>query len=472
MAQTGIYNRLFSFLLPLAITLVVVEIGIQVLNAGMARVENATETLAAYGVAWGLLLLFTSPLMHVKALSLVMANGPYARKKIERFVLGFSLLLTLGVAALTLTPISPWVIEGVHAISPELGETVRFALLCLVPAPLLTGMAKYYTGQLLRAKQTVLISLSSVASISAGIVLVFLLLPTPWIQARPIWLPILATYVNLAVDLLILFWGNSRLAHSQDGIRTKPYLLTEQTNLPISESSRRGLEPENPSPEKEVPTYGAIIQFIWPLSMNIAFQEFSRPLINIFLARGENGVEALAVITIAYALGQFPYRWLNDIRNLATAFQDEPDRLYHIRRFTIGCGIVSLFMMLGLFWTPLVEVILQRLMGLSVDFASLVRTPLMIFALFSPIVTLRAYSQGIVLLEKRTHIVAYCAPTRLIAVWLTLVVLPFAGVKGATLGVSALAAGFFIEALTIWWGVRGYQWLRSKRWPASTPVPS
>ena len=48
------YRPLIWFLLPLVITELVFELGIQVLNGGIARVPRATETLAAYGIAWGL----------------------------------------------------------------------------------------------------------------------------------------------------------------------------------------------------------------------------------------------------------------------------------------------------------------------------------------------------------------------------------------------------------------------------------
>lgn len=495
MSPNRIYRRFIGFLLPLAITLIVVEFGIQAVSAGMARVPQATETLAAYGVAWGLILLFTSPLTHAKSVSLVMADSPKACQRVVRFLIGLALLMMAGLAVLALTPISFWVIEEVHAVSHSLGDTVRFAILCLIPAPLLTGLAQYYTGQLLRLRRTVIVSLASITSVGSGIVLVILLLPTSLIQERPIWLPIIVTYVNLSVDLSIGFWGTKLVKkrdleakqqvsqslvaqQSRDQTRAQSFADTnaefrkeeKEQIQPASANSLRASAIPRPTafshieqPSDEIPpTYREIFQFIWPLSMNISFQEFSRPLINMFVSRGPNGIEALAVLTVAYALGQFPYRWLNDLRNLAAAFKDEPNIDRYIRRFSVECGFVSLAMMLGLYWTPLADTILLNFMGLEPDFAALCRVPLMIFAVFSPIVVLRSYGQGITLVEKRTHIIAYCAPTRLLAVWLTLVTLPLVGLVGAPLGVAALAMGFGVEALTIWWGVRGYAWFRGR----------
>ncbi|OUC08458.1 hypothetical protein RY27_08865, partial [Litorilinea aerophila] len=60
------------FLLPLAVTAMVLELGSQVLNAGMARMPWATETLAGYGLAWGLVLFLASHLAQAKELGSVL----------------------------------------------------------------------------------------------------------------------------------------------------------------------------------------------------------------------------------------------------------------------------------------------------------------------------------------------------------------------------------------------------------------
>ena len=439
--QPNIYIRYAQFLLPLAITLVAVEMGGQVLSAGMARVPRATETLAAYGIAWALVTLFSSPLTHAKTVGMVLVNDEVSQRKALTFVVLTALLLMAGLALLALTPISFWVIEELHDIDSTLGDAVRKVLVWLIPLPLLKGMALLYTGQLIRIRRTVLVSAANIASISAGIVLIFLLLPLPFVQANPIWLPILAIHINSWVELAIVFWGYHHYKEDKptiDGGAVGVGATTGTSTL----------------------TFADIFHFFWPLALVIFFQEGSRPLINIYIAQATEGPEALAILTVVYALGQFPYRWLNDVRNLHTAFQDEPNNLYYVRRFAVGCGFVSLAMMLVLFWTPVRTVLLQTLMGLDADFAQRCHAPLMTFTLFSPVVTLRSYAQGIAFLEKRTQILAISAPTRLGAIWLTLVGLPIAGVHGPTLGIAALAAGFAVESVTIWWGVRGRQWFK------------
>lgn len=49
--DSGFHLRFTRFLLSLAVTTILVEFGGQVLSAGMARLPNATEILAVYGLA-------------------------------------------------------------------------------------------------------------------------------------------------------------------------------------------------------------------------------------------------------------------------------------------------------------------------------------------------------------------------------------------------------------------------------------
>ena len=164
------------------------------------------------------------------------------------------------------------------------------------------------------------------------------------------------------------------------------------------------------------------------------------------------------MLAVVYILGRIPYGWLNDIRSLASAFREEPNSLYAIRRFATGCTVISLVMMVVCFWTPLRVWILGDLVGLLSELVEMSRVPLYIYTAYTVAVAVRAYYQGVALLERRTPALAPSAPARLAAIWLSLLILPFFGVTGATFGILALFNGFAVEAVAVWWGVRGYRY--------------
>jgi len=440
-----IYLRFTRFLLPLAITSIVLELGTQALNAGMARVPQATATLASFGVAWGLVLFLTSPLAQAKELGLVMGDSPAARKKVRRFVVTVGLLLTMGLGVLALTPVGHVAIEELHNIDSTLGTAVRTVLFWLMPYPLIRGTSLYHTGLLIRHRRTELVSYAIIASIGTSILTVFLLLPLPAITAVPIRLPIIGVYAGILVELVVILWGFYITMRRE---ATQPPPAGQSAAEPLVDIA---------------PTYGAIIRFFWPLALIMMIQEFSRPLINLYVSRQSDGPEALAVLAVVYILGRIPYGWLNDIRNLASAFRHEENSLYHIRRFASGCALLSMAMMLLLFWTPMRELILRQWIGLDPLLAELSRVPLYLFLFFSIIVAIRAYYHGLAFVERRTAALAPSAPLRLAAIWITLLLLPVWQISGAMLGVVALMNGFIAETATVWWGVRG----RRLFWPAN-----
>ncbi len=431
------YRRLIFFLLPLAITDIVLELGSQVLNGGMARAPEATTTLAAYGLGWGLVLFLTAPLAQAKELGLALVGDRATLVAVRRFVVLAGLALMGGLATLTLTPVGHWVIEELHAIPDELGAVVRVALFWLIPYPLLKGLSLFHAGLLLRVRRTALVSYATLSNLGVSIVAVFVLVALPWVHAQPIRLPVLVTYLGVGTELAIILWGVARYVWGR---------------LPAHDSG--GSAP---------PTLWGIVRFFWPLALIMLIQEMSRPVINLFVARGPDPTNALALLAVLYTLGRMPYGWLNEIRNLAPAFREEPASRAYIRRFTPLCGLVSLAAMGVMFWTPLRDIMLGQWIGLPPHLVEMARIPLYLFAGFSVVVTARAYYHGVALVERRTQALAPSAPVRMLSIVATLLALPWLGITGATLGVAALLAGFAGELAAVWWGLRGSAWWKARR---------
>lgn len=82
-----IYRQLVFFLAPLAVIPFVSELGAQFLNGGMARVPNAVETLAAYGLAFGIISFLSTPLHQCGQLGLVLTNDHRSRRRNQFFLL-------------------------------------------------------------------------------------------------------------------------------------------------------------------------------------------------------------------------------------------------------------------------------------------------------------------------------------------------------------------------------------------------
>lgn len=419
------YIQFLRFLLPLVLTVVAQEVGGQVLNGGMARVPQATETLASYGLAWGLVNFTISPLLQITQLGLVLVDSQHALRKVRTFALICSSALAGILATLALTPLGVWVVEDLHGVDRALGTVAREALFWLIPIPLLRGLIRFYTGLLMRIRRTDVVSYAILSGIGASILAVFALLPARFVQERPIRLPLLVTYAGALAELAVVLWGRRQYArHRFTGAGERL-------------------------------TLAYVFRFFWPLALIMAIQGLSRPLINLFVSRGEDGAEALAVLTVVYTLGHLPYGWLNEIRNLPPAFKDKAGSLPYIRRFALGCGLFSFSVMIALFWTPLRGYILETLIGIDAALVAHSGAPLILFSFFPLTVMTRAYLHGIGLLEHRTKVMAPSGPSRIGAILVTLTILSTTQLHGATRGVAALLSGFVVETLAVGWGVLG-----------------
>ena len=163
----------------------------------------------------------------------------------------------------------------------------------------------------------------------------------------------------------------------------------------------------------------------------------------------------MAVLAVVYTLTYLPYGWLNDLRAVVAAFSSAAGNVRdQLRRFAIGCCGLSLAMNIILFWTPLREVILIDLIALEPTLVKLCREPLLLFSAIPLAVTVRAYFQGIALFERRTRALAPSGPCRLAIIFVVLMLVPATAMAGASRGMLALAAGFFLEAAVAWWFVR------------------
>ena len=451
------YLRFTRFLLPLILTTLILEFGSQVVNAGMARMPDATRVLGAFGLAWGLVTVLSSPLGQVRYAGMVLIEGREDFRRGLHFVAALALTMMTAQWILGGTAVSSGLLEGLHGVAGDTADMVRVVMVWLLPMPLLRGVTQLCSGVLTRGKRTGSVSAATALGVGAGFAAVLLLLRLDAVRSHPIWLPILVLYASSLTECCTVLWFLRGFAASGQLDRLGGGTAAGSARPPPLTGLRRFLTPAQAS------EYAVFFRFTWPVALMTFMQEFSRPLINLFVVRGANGAEEIAALTVAYTLGQWSYRWLNELRALMPPFYPELRSYRPFFRYTYACGLVAFASCLLLFWTPLRTVLLEQAVGLSPVLAELSRAPLQIYAFFPFVVVHRAYFHSISFLERRTLPMAVTAPMRVGAILVALLLLPLVGVHGAARGVGALLAGFAAETVTIGWMLLGREQLRVMR---------
>ncbi len=407
--------------------------GGQFLSGGMARMPHAAQTLAAFGLAWGLTAFLVSPLSQVRQLGLVLAGDRASLLRLRLFVMGCCAVLMLLLFALAKTALGDWVIGDLHTVEGELARDVRRVLLLFVPLPLIEGWYRLYSGVLIQVRRTEIVSLAMLAGIGVQIAAIFLFLDAEWVRQQPILLPVVAIYLGEGVGLGLVLWGYRVFVHEE---------ILERPKVELG--------------------WAYIAHFSWPLALVMSVQGASRPLVNLFVSRQADGALALAVLAVVYPLAHLPYGWLNELRSLPVAFNGIGPQ---VRRFAVACGLISFASMALLFWTPIRAVLLRDLIAVDAELAALCAAPLFIFSFFPLAVALRSYWNGIALHQHRTLALAPSALARVGIIFVVLLVLSTGNWAGATMGIAALLSGFMLETFVVFLGVRVWP-----RWRAANRI--
>eukprot|EP00730_Choanoeca_flexa_P015952 TRINITY_DN7444_c0_g1_i1.p1 TRINITY_DN7444_c0_g1~~TRINITY_DN7444_c0_g1_i1.p1 ORF type:complete len:460 (+),score=54.44 TRINITY_DN7444_c0_g1_i1:67-1446(+) len=422
--------QLVDVVASLATTSLAYDFAGQAVTAGVARGRDHVNTLAAYILARQLILWLNSLSSPMENVGLMLVTSQQARRRIIKYLIWIAILHSCLVLSIVATPLGNWILEGVHRTPKEIADTTRWALVGMAPYPILDACVRFTRGALIKHGQnTRIVWISSVADFTTQWIVVLFLLHYP--VGEPIFLPIAACIIGASAHLVVLLYGYRTYVHGK-----LPSISDNGSNASFSE----------------------FVKFAWPLAVVQFAQRSSRPMVNLFVSRQAGGAVGLAALSVVYPMAHLGYGWLNQTRSLLPTYCADPtqltalsSRVKFVMRFMLMCGLASFTYQATILFTPLKDVILDQIIGVTPEVAAACHGPLLIFAFLAWPVCLRALAHGWLTASKATKSMASSAVFRVGAVVAGLAVYPqlFPNGAPATLGVLALLTGFTCEALYV-----------------------
>jgi hypothetical protein len=436
LGQPPINSRkaLLLFTLPLATVNILQLLSQQIILGGISRhpasLHGAAEDLAAFIVALSITWLATSPIQGLGRLFLAFGDGPRVRGRLFRFAFTLGLACTVLLALLAFTDAGYLLITRVQGLSSEMARRIQFALGPMVFWPAIDVFLQIDNAVLKRSARSGTLALANVLGLACTLATV---LCGNYLHLDPLRMAPLAYLIGQGMR--VAFLAVSVTAFKRENHAAAIAAAAEDSQRTAAAT----------------PSWSMLSYFYLPVTFNILLMLLSRPMIQWFLSMDPSPETAIAAFGVALSVSQLFYNWMTELSTHSIAFRNQPEVLRVLPRFCAGIAIIMTVLMTGLFWTPLGGYLLSSLMGLSGELLSQSCAALAVMALCPAVVAIRAHHHGLATLYKDGNAWMTSAVARIVANLLVMLLLPFFGMNGAMLGMTAILAGFLFEALTLAW---------------------
>lgn len=399
------------FFFPLLLNVQFMSVSHSIINAGLARLEDAITALAAFSVAMVLHLFVASPSYQNHTVTIAMVHGRKSLQATMLFIILLAGYVSIMLALLAFTPLGTLVLNHLLGVNPEVAQGAREVLSLMVFLPLFTGLRGLSQGLVIQARRTSLVSLATAIRIVS-------LFGYLWIGQQ------LFSGPKVAAFALLFCVITETIVIS---------LFAWRVHLPAS--------------GKDEKTFGEIFRYAFPLAYSSGLQQTIPLLINAIISRLPDGTLALAAFGV---IRGFLFLLAGPMRNLQQAYltlvektADYAVLLCFFRRVSLAMALI----MLAVAW-PLNQPVFGGIMGLDPMMRHYIAWPLTACALFPALYggsnLLRGWFAGAHLTGHLGRSTFY-KMLLLLGCW-PLILIPGWPISGIVIGIGLLLAAELCEA--------------------------
>lgn len=406
-------STLLRFWAPLQATWLMMALEGPFLAAVIARMPEPKFNLAAYGVAFALVILIEAPVIMMMSASTALVDSAGNYHRLRNFMWSLNAGITLVMLGLVLTPVWDLLVYRAMGLPPRVGHLAWVAMLILLPFPAAVGYRRFYQGLLIRAGRTRRVAWGTVTRLvtMAGAAGLFWRM-TDW---SGVWVGAAALSAGVVTEAL---------ASRAMAVSTVRALRSTHDVAPPQ-------------------TWRQLWDFYLPLAMTSTISLAVQPMVTFFMGVARFPLESLAVLPVINAL-------VFIFRTAGLSFQEVAitmlgrswDNEVPVRRFAmlLGGGATAGLSLIAL--TPLADLWLLDLSGLTPELAGFARLPLYILALMPALSVWLSMQRATCVATRKTGPITWASALEVMGILLVLLVtIPLGGWVGATAAAVAFMAG-------------------------------
>ena len=421
--ETLSLRRVLTNWWPLAASWMLMGLELPALSAVVARLANPQINLAAYGgIVFPLVLIVESPIIMLLAASTTLSKDLSSYKKIYKFMMWTSAILT-GLHILTaFTPIYYVIVEKLIGAPSEIVEPARIGLKIMLPWTWAIAYRRFNQGILIRFGHSQTVSTGTAIRLLTN---VFVLI-TGYLLGNVSGIVIATSAVTCGVTAEAIFIG----------IRVRPVIRDELSLAPLVTPPL---------------TFKAFIQFYIPLAMTSFLMLFVQPIGSAALSRMPNPLESLAAWPVVTGL-------IFLMRGMGIAFNEvvisllgEEKSFSALKKFTILLTTASTLLVAVVIVTPLADMLFVKLFALPLELANIAKVGFWLSFLMPGLNAMQSWFQGAILYSQKTRGIT----ESVIVFILSLIIILLFGISrndiiGLYVGIVAYASGMLFQTAWLW----------------------
>lgn len=378
--------------------------------------------IAAFGLAASLSITIESPVISLLATSTALARSRQNYLMLRRFTVHLMVGTTVLQFLLGFTPLFDLVVKQLLGVPETLLAPVQLGLQLMLPWSAAIAWRRFRQGLLIRYGLSGMVGRGTILRLvgSAGTAsLLALFTPAP----------------GIVVGALALSIGVIAEA-----------LYAQAVSAPLV-AERFGAQLQSNEPEL---SYGALVNFHWPLAASNLLYLFTQPIVAAALARSTDPVLNLAAWPVLNGLlfiSRAPEMALPEV-TIAVS-EDAADRAA-VRRFglTVGFAISGFLALVSL--TPLSDLYFHTLIGVSGELARIAETGAALAILTPLALSYVSVSRGILTAQRITRPQAVAMVLELVTLVVVLLAGIAIGLPGVPVAAFGLSAALIVEAAYLW----------------------
>ncbi len=423
---------------PLALSWFMITVEQPILAAAVARRADPKVQLAAWGLAFFMVLVLSAPSISMLAASTALSKDRVSYRQGRRYMLWLSVGLTGLHLLLAFSPVFEFVVLGLISAPAELVEPVRNGVRIMLPFVPSLAIRRFQYGVLIRSDMA--------RAVSAG------------------------TSMRLAIEIgvaacLFRFTGLDGVAIASTAISTGVVFEAIYATFRVR-SVVRGKLVEEAAGEAPL-TLARFMRLYLPLVVTTLMQFLLQPMVSASLSRMPDSLGSLALWPVLYGI-------LLMINSAAIAFVevvivhlDRPGSIEALGRFALGLGLSLAVVPVALAVTPLGDLWFIRFAALPVELVGQAKAGLWLAIPLPALMTLASMFQGALINGQRTRRITEADALSLatVAVMLTLGTIlgggvcleanggragMLCGVSGLSIAMAAYVCGSVVRNVWMW----------------------